>query len=416
MHSKFWTLNIYFLTISIGAILYSSSVIATGYSAIRLDTGESPWIEQPQLNYSWPSDLNNNGQVVGNSGLVLNGVGRSALGNHWQSNSATPTTLDSFADPVLNYAYSPERSPAQAYPYAINDSGQIVGVANGVKSYQSSNIYELNSQAAIWQQGSTTPERLGTQTDDRYIPKVINNNGQIAGVFAQRPVFWESYDSEPVYLDNPSVYSSDVSGMNSNGQVVGYAVPIAGTGELYGAVWQYGSNTRLLLPFVGGVGAMGYAINDNGLVVGVADNSPTTHSRAALWLPNSDRPVDLGGGDGSFAYGVNADGQVVGSMMLDDGSRAAAFWLAGSSSPIDLNTLIALQSGDFLTYAYGINDSGQIIAVTSNDNGTGFHAYLLTPVSVPLPTSGAVFIIGLFNLFSISNKKRSMTIIQSERV
>ncbi|WP_445370158.1 hypothetical protein ACH518_11425 [Methylomonas sp. HW2-6] len=103
MHSKFWTLNIYFLTISIGAILYSSSVIATGYSAIRLATGESPWIEQPQLNYSWPSDLNNNGQVVGNSGLVLGGVGRSALGNLWQSGSANPITLNSFADPTLTY-------------------------------------------------------------------------------------------------------------------------------------------------------------------------------------------------------------------------------------------------------------------------------------------------------------------------
>lgn len=407
MHFKYWTLNIHFLAITIGTVLYSSSVFATGYSAIRLETGESPWVERPQLNYSWPSDLNNNGQVVGNSGLVLGGVGRSALGNLWQSGSANPITLNSFADPALTYAYSPDRSPAQAYPYAINDSGQIVGVATVVKSYNSSNIYELNSHAAFWQPGSTTPEKLGTQTDDRYTPKTINNNGQIAGTFAQRPVFWESYNSDPVYLDNPSVYFSDVSGMNSSGQVVGYVVPTAGTGELYGAVWQYGSNTRLLLPFAGGSGAMGFAINDSGLVVGVADNNSTSNSRAALWLPNTDRPVDLGGGDGSYAYGINADGQVVGSMMLDDGSRVAAFWFAGSTTPIDLNSLIALQSGDFLAYAYGINDSGQIIALSSSDNGTGFHAYLLTPVSVPLPTSGVVFIIGLFNLLLLATRKEA---------
>lgn len=380
-------------------------MIATGYSAIRLATGESPWIEQPQLNYSWPSDLNNNGQVVGNSGLILGGVGRSALGNLWQSGSANPITLNSLADPALTYAYSPDRAPAQAYPYAINDSGQIVGMANVVRSYQSSNIYELSSQAAIWQPGSATPEKLGTQTDDRYIPKVINNNGQIAGIFVQRPVFWESYNSDPVYLDNPSVYFSDVLGINSEGQVVGFVVPTAGTGELHGAVWQYGSNIRLLHPFTGGVGAMGYAINDAGLVVGVADNGPTTHSKAALWLPNTERPVDLGGGDGSFAYGINGDAQIVGSMMLDDGRRVATFWHTGSTTPIDLNTLVALQTGDFLTYAYGINDAGQIIALSSNKAGTEFYAYLLTPVSVPLPATAMPFMIGLIGLIYTNRRK-----------
>lgn len=182
-------------------------------------------------------------------------------------------------------------------------------------------------------------------------------------------------------------------------------MPTAGTGELYGAVWQYGSNIRLLHPFTGGVGAMGYASNDAGLVVGVADNSPTTHSKAALWLPNTDRPVDLGGGDGSFAYGINSDAQIVGSMMLDDGRRVATFWHAGSTIPIDLNTLVALQTGDFLTYAYGINDAGQIIALSSNQAGTEFYAYLLTPVSVPLPATAMPFMIGLIGLIYTNRRK-----------
>ena len=64
---------------------------------------------------------------------------------------------------------------------------------------------------------------------------------------------------------------------------------------------------------------------------------------------------DLGtlGGRESYAYGINASGQVVGYSSLPDGSIHAFLWTNGVMK--DLGTL----GGN--SYAYGINDVGQIV-------------------------------------------------------
>jgi uncharacterized membrane protein len=70
-----------------------------------------------------------------------------------------------------------------------------------------------------------------------------------------------------------------------------------------------------------------------------------------------------------------------------NGVGDAVLWQSGSTTPIDLNTLVTLSSG-YLTQATGINTSGQIIAQGSDGN-----AYLLTPnvATVPLPSSFWLF-------------------------
>ena len=88
----------------------------------------------------------------------------------------------------------------------------------------------------------------------------------------------------------------------------------------------------------------------------------TGDSQAAQYLF-----TDLGtlsGGSRSYAYGINASGQVVGSSNLtiasgpDSGPSYATLW--NGTTAIALGTL---PSGNG-SYAYGINDSGQVVGTT----------------------------------------------------
>ena len=83
--------------------------------------------------------------------------------------------------------------------------------------------------------------------------------------------------------------------------------------------------------------------------------------------------TDLGtlGGSTSYAWAVNASGQVVGEAMNSAGNyRAFAYW---QGKMIDLGTL----GGDFSSAAFGINDSGQIVGTASTATNAD-HAFLFS--------------------------------------
>jgi probable HAF family extracellular repeat protein len=79
----------------------------------------------------------------------------------------------------------------------------------------------------------------------------------------------------------------------------------------------------------------------------------------------------------SRAYGLNNQGQIVGSSYIRSQSAAHAFlWSEGTMT--DLNDDLPAGSGWTLRNAVGVNDAGQIVGYGINpDNQT--HAYLLTP-------------------------------------
>jgi probable HAF family extracellular repeat protein len=101
-----------------------------------------------------------------------------------------------------------------------------------------------------------------------------------------------------------------------------------------------------------------FAINASGTVAGTAVDG-SGHYRAAVWSPSGSVQL-LGtlGGSAGFAYGINGSGQAVG-YSYDVAGRQRAFLWTGSML-FDLNTLIDAPGWE-LTAAYGINDNGQIV-------------------------------------------------------
>ena len=135
---------------------------------------------------------------------------------------------------------------------------------------------------------------------------------------------------------------------------------------------------------LGGSFTYAYAINAAGQVVG---SSVTANGTTSAFLWQSGDMTDLGAVSGE-AYAINNFGQVVGYSSLSDSNQQAFIWLKGVMT--FLNTLIPAGSGWELNQACAINNSGQIVG-NGTLNGAGPQAFLLTPNSVAItaPASGA---------------------------
>ena len=88
------------------------------------------------------------------------------------------------------------------------------------------------------------------------------------------------------------------------------------------------------------------------------------------------------------------------AFTAGNGSQHAFITGANGSGMTDLNSLVTLGGGDYLTEARGINDAGQIIA-----NATNGHAYLIT-AAVPEPESYAMMLAGLGLMAAVVRRKQ----------
>ena len=206
-----------------------------------------------------------------------------------------------------------------AQPVAINDRRQVVGYTVGE-----------NGQPFLWQHGvmTTLPAPAGTL---RGLPEDINVFGDIAGIatlpdefFTPRAMVWRR--GQPIVLDM----------------------------------------------FPGGFISQAAAINDWGLVAGIADDG--VRVEATVWLNGPPRFLGALPSATGFPYSealdVNNLGQVVGRSVVDSVNSHAVLWYRGQM--IDLGTL----PGDTHSIAHAINDRGQIVGVSANVEASTERAFL----------------------------------------
>jgi probable HAF family extracellular repeat protein len=240
--------------------------------------------------------INNRGQVVGQSATADNHI-RAFL---WYRGEMTDLgVLDpSAADPF---------STAEE----INNGGQVVG----------NSMIGSRRSPFIWQSGQMQALD-GLVAADAYA-YAINNSGQVAGYSATSPdwlqnhwraVVWDN--GEIVELETPAEAHSFAHGINDLGQVVG------SVDNMIAALWTEGKLT--LLPSLGGQQCVALAINNKGLAVGYCNSSDGRH--AVAW--DQGAIIDLGGSRyGSFALGINNRGDIVGSQSAPDRNQSfATLW------------------------------------------------------------------------------------------
>ena len=269
--------------------------------------------------------------------------------------------------------------------YGVNSSGVAVGETNCVAGEYLTFVW---SQAAGMQQLANYPNGYPITG------ATLNQAGNIAatfntGVFNDfRPIIWTPtntrMDLVPQRSCDPQtcegIFAADI---NDNNEVVGTGPPGAGvwrwtaaTGLVYLPALGSGMPVSIngqgdiaavtppappdpggttILSQAGGLttisGLQAQDMSDQGRVVGATGTFPTTD--AVLWS-RAEGIRNLGslGGTTSFAYGINNNGEVVGSSTTSSGAVHAFYWNA-TRGMVDLGPGIA----------YAISDAGHVVGI-----------------------------------------------------
>lgn len=259
---------------------------------------------------------------------------------------------------------------------AINDSGQLA-VAVGLNGAA---LYESYA-------GVNTMTTIGTLGGNTTVINGINNAGQmfghstLAGNAVTHGVMVTVTDGVVSMTDfgsNGGNYGSLLAS-NSDGLIVGTSNRNGGANPYEGQFFTDGSpSTRV---GVGGTSRILYDVNDAGWAVGsTAPGSAATPRTATLYkIENGAITSTLslgtlagGANASSWASGINASGQIVGTSTFATGNSSthATLFTVGPDDTVirtDLGTLAGHDSSS----AYSINDAGQIVGAT-NLNNTAF--------------------------------------------
>jgi probable HAF family extracellular repeat protein len=253
-------------------------------------------------------------------------------------------------------------SGAWAEAHDINDSGQVVGVANdGAYNYAF-----LHSATGMISLMNFRGEYFSA---DASYANSINNWGAIVG----RAVNTNGREEAFIFTNNTLTplgtlgYSSDAVAINNAGQAVGSS--INAFFSTHACLFSGGGITDLYYTRVTPRIYSAFGINDAGTFVGKA----LLNSRFYPCIGYGTIP-GLGGINGGTAFAINERGFAVGSAAIS-GTRWHAFVYDGATK--DLNNLISPNSGWELIEARDINNQGQIV-------GYGYHGgqtrgFLLEP-------------------------------------
>ncbi|MCO6436250.1 MAG: hypothetical protein J5J06_04090 [Phycisphaerae bacterium] len=303
--------------------------------------------------------MNNRGQVVGAADLK-DGVSRAFV---WEGDS-------------LRKLDAPVGRASKAH--SINANGQVVGSAQGSRG---------GHLPCLWDQGVI--RLLDGDDGPDGMASHINDAGQIAGWRDRTPdrvrggpelaILWHRSQSIELCTANRfgrdaySRFGSSAWGINNKGQVVGKTPG--------GSAFLCQEGDFTLFELVTGEGACATAINEMGQVAGWGYINET-QVHAFLW--EQGRIKDLGslGGSDARASDVNIHGHVVGDSAIAELDESAESiedhgFLWRDELLMDLNYLIAPNTGWLITAANSINDAGWI-AGTGIRGGVA-HAVLMTP-------------------------------------
>jgi probable HAF family extracellular repeat protein len=214
---------------------------------------------------------------------------------------------------------------------------------------------------SLCQQYSTVID-LGTLGGSESYASAINNAGQVVGTSLLsdgtfQAFIWENNMMTGLSTLGPESGAEDI---NDAGQVVGYTYD----GEYqYAFLWENGVMNPIIGP-----GSFAYGINNTGDVVGSFPYEYPYYSSIHAFLKNYYSPyppLDLGtleGDDWSYALGLNDLGEVVGASGFSKGPPRAFLY---NHAMIELESL----GGDEFssTYAVAINNAGEVVGVSQTE-------------------------------------------------
>jgi probable HAF family extracellular repeat protein len=248
--------------------------------------------------------------------------------------------------------------------YGVSDRGHVVGMSTTARGVR--RAFRWTSDGGMQDLGHT-------------IARDVNRAGEATGNSGGTPVVWSASGVAQSIPVSGLREKNRALAINNVGQVVGTRG--YWDGEWLAFVWTRAGGPRDLAT-VTGYGDEAHDINDNGQAVGgsdyVFDSDGNMATHAFLW-PSPDRLQDLGLG---FAYGINNQGQVVGSNPRYGATRAVLWSQAG------VRRELGALPGGTSSVARDINDLGQIVG-SGTTSGGQTHAIIWTLLGTN-PNPGAL--------------------------
>ncbi len=331
------------------------AVAQQGYAITHLGT-------LPDLPGSSATDINNLGQVVGFGFDEDHGEPRRAfLWENWQMIDLG--TLGGL----------------QTEAYAINDKGQVVGVAD---------LPDGQSVPFLWENGEMVDLHDLLPPDADWVLKEafdINDAGEIVG-YGRPPG-----GSRHGFLMVPGApYHTiiDLGTLTRHRDSYAYAVNkfaqvVGDTSPVFGRAFFWDDGVMIDLGTLGGFYSYASGINDAGQVVGRAQSAKREeYGRAFLWENGTMRDLGTLGGAQSWASDINNASQVVGGAeeSSQDWGGAPFLWQDGVMT--SFHDLLPDGSGWrwFRSDPIAINDAAQIVGAGDYENYDEERAYLMTPL------------------------------------
>jgi probable HAF family extracellular repeat protein len=250
----------------------------------------------------------------------------------------------------------------------INHSGTVVGT-----TYAAS-----GARATVWTESGES--LLPTFGGGESYGLAINDAGNVAGSAANASGLAHAFLTIGDSVRDLGTLGGDWSsayGVNDRLEVAGYAVTSSGTFNAF--LWKQDTG-MLAIPTLGGANSYAFGINASGAVVGASTTSRGT-TEAFVYDGGQVRSLGTLGGYGSYAYGINARNQIAGYSYDSEGRSRAFIWRDGIM--YDLNAVSAELDGWTLDAAYGVNENGQIVGSGTFQGVTT--AFRLDPVFRPDP-------------------------------
>ncbi len=272
----------------------------------------------------------------------------------------------------------PPLEPAFSRGLGINNAGAMVGSMRNAAGQV--HAFKLTKHEVWASDEAVSPNGL---------PEIrfsINDRGDVAGhklvAGGIAPELWkngEAYDLQVL----PGYQFGEVYDINACGQMVGeclngnYIAPTAMRATVFSV-----DGDPVDLGTLGGANASAAGINDEGDIVGVANNA-LGQSRAFLYSDGVMTDIGTLGGTSANANAINNRGEIAGRSLLANGAIRAFLYSDGVMT--DLGTL-----GGAASVAFDINDSGEVVGFSRVSSGQA-HAFLYKDgVMTDLGTLGGV--------------------------
>lgn len=336
-------------------------------------------------------------------GALLGNTSSSALGINNRGDVVVQTGgLQGYVYSSSTGTMAPVNSTASTAPLTISNTGYVTGVVDVGGGLEFGRPF-------LYSNGVYTPLSVGSLGQS--YGRSVNDAGQVAGSgYFEDPADAGVGRYRGFVYDNGTVVQlgtlggrdSYAWGINNNGQVAGLASDKNNSNHL--ALFDQGAVIDLGVCKGCGV----FEINDSGQFVGYRNTDTglgDTPTHGFLYAGGQVRDLGTLGGVRSQAFGINEQGQVVGySNVAGQSTDVWRAFIYSNDTMIDLNNLIAPDSGWVLTHARDINDNGQIVGYGLV--GGQQHAFLLTPSAVPVPTAAWLFGSGLMGLWGLARRRR----------